>query len=285
MVSAEEADKAMALVRQAATLLRGTPGRRGNVIHLDGAEELAVVGDLHGNTANLREALRRAALADYPRRHLVLQEFVHGRGRYPDGSDTSHRMLEVVAALKVQYPDRVHLIPGNHELAELTGRQVAKDNVPLNHLFSAGVAHRYGDAAPLVFEAYMEMLRAMPLAVRTPNRILATHTIPPPKIAARFDFNVFERPGLRLDDSDRGSSLYGLLWGRDLSAEAADIWAAKADADWLVTGHVAQPGTGFSFPNPRQLVVCCVGSPAAMALLPAERPLDADGFRAGVVVW
>ena len=79
-----------------------------------------------------------AALDRNPGRHLVLQELIHGK--------PSIRKTRAIArtsswtwsaALKCQYPDRVHLILGNHELSELTGRIIAKDGKTLNDRCSA----------------------------------------------------------------------------------------------------------------------------------------------------
>src|SRR5436305_624302 len=100
---------------RAVHLYRATPGRRGRLVELRDVSEVMVVGDLHGNLENFRRLLLRADLGKQPNRHLVLQEIVHGKWEYADGSDRSHQLFDVVAALKCQYPSRVHLLPGNHE--------------------------------------------------------------------------------------------------------------------------------------------------------------------------
>src|SRR5262249_43535107 len=64
---------------------RDTPGRRGRLVCLDEATEVLATGDLHGNVGNFRQILSKADLRGHPRRHLVLQEVVHGPFRYPDG--------------------------------------------------------------------------------------------------------------------------------------------------------------------------------------------------------
>jgi hypothetical protein len=115
--------KILATVRKATELMRSTPGRSGSVIAIDDADEVMVVGDLHGNLPAFRQALTIAALDRHPRRHLVLQELVHEINKNDDDRpDRSHRLVDLVSALKCQYPQRVHLILGNHELSELTGR-------------------------------------------------------------------------------------------------------------------------------------------------------------------
>src|SRR5271166_5969586 len=112
--------KVLNLIGRATELMRATPGRSGGVITLDRAAELMVMGDLHGNLPAFKKVLAIAALDRHPDRHLVFQELVHGPHSYPDeGGDRSHQLVDVVAALKCQYPERAHLILGNHELSEL----------------------------------------------------------------------------------------------------------------------------------------------------------------------
>ena len=115
--------KVLSTIRRATELFRKTPGRSGGIISLEDATDVMVVGDLHGNLHAFKKVLTSAALDRHPQRHLVLQELIHGPPLYPDdGGDRSHQLLDVVAALKCQYPERGHLILGNHELSELTGR-------------------------------------------------------------------------------------------------------------------------------------------------------------------
>src|SRR5580693_5558251 len=147
--------KVLTTIRRATELMRATPGRSGGIIEPPGADEVMVVGDLHGNLPAFKKVLALAALDRNPGRHLVLQELIHGKLMYPDEKgDRSHQLLDVVAALKCQYPDRVHLILGNHELAELTGRVIGKDGQALNVKFRMGIMTAYGASADDVYTAY-----------------------------------------------------------------------------------------------------------------------------------
>src|SRR4051812_41663870 len=95
--------KILATVRRAADLFRTTPGRSGSIIRLETADEVMVVGDLHGNLAAFRRALTVADLAGRQGRHLVLQELVHDLHVDPDeGLDQSHRLVDLACALKCQ---------------------------------------------------------------------------------------------------------------------------------------------------------------------------------------
>jgi hypothetical protein len=259
-------------LQRAADAFRATPGRRGRIIDLQGATEVLVAGDLHGNLDNFRRLLLIADLAHNPARHFVLQEAVHGPHRYPVGGDRSHQLLDLIAALKCQYPNQVHFLIGNHELAQATGRRIAKDDVELNDLFIQGVRTAYGERADEVYGAYLRLIAAAPLALRTPNRVFLSHSLPPLSLMAAFDPAALEREEATDADCVPGGAVHALVWGRDTRPETAAAFLQKMDADLLVTGHIPCD-TGFDAPNERQLILDSLGRPAAYCLFPTDRPL------------
>ncbi len=151
-------------LQRAVDAFRATAGRRGRIVDLQGAAEVLVAGDLHGNLDNFRRLLQIANLARNPARHFVLQEAIHGPHRYPAGGDRSHQLLDLIAALKCQHPSQVHFLIGNHELAQATGRRIAKDNLELNDLFISGIRTAYGERADDVYKTYLCLIAAAPLA-------------------------------------------------------------------------------------------------------------------------
>ncbi len=185
--------KVLTTIRRATDLMRATPGRSGGIVAPREADDVMVVGDLHGNLPAFKKALTLAALDRNTRRHLVLQELVHGKLMYPDEKgERSHQLVDVVAALKCQYPDRVHVILGNHELSELTGRIIGKDGKALNLLFRQGIMTAYGAAADEIYEAYKGLFAAMPLAMRTANRVFVCHTLPDEDDLDRLDLSLLK---------------------------------------------------------------------------------------------
>jgi hypothetical protein len=260
-------------LQRAVRAFRQTPGRRGRVIRLAGASEVLVAGDLHGHLENFRHVLTLADLARQPRRHLVLQEVVHGPRRYPGGGDRSHQLLDLVAALKVQFPERVHFLLGNHELAQATGRRVGRDTAIMNDLFRAGIDEAYGDRSSQVYALYLELFAAAPLAVRTANRVFVSHSLPPAARLACFDPAALDRDTPTDLDVQPTGSIYALVWGRDTSPAAAAGFLKVVDADLLITGHVPCD-RGFDFPNQQQVILDCQDSPAGYCLFPADRRLS-----------
>jgi hypothetical protein len=248
------------------------------------ADEVLVVGDLHGNTPAFRQVLEIAALSKHPRRHLVLQELVHGNRFYPnDAGDKSHQLVDLVCALKCQTPDRVHLILGNHELSELTGRSISKNGVALNALFKQGVVTAYGAFADSVYRAYLDLFAALPIAVRTENRVFVCHTIPEERDYERFDPAIFQAETWPPETMMRGGSLYALTWGRDTAPETADRFAGVVDADLFVTGH--QPcEEGFRQANHRQVIIDGTDPYPAYCLCPGRGPISIEQLMAGIAI-
>jgi hypothetical protein len=279
-----EPRKVLATVERAIELFRATPGRKGGLVRLDDADDVMVVGDLHGNVPGFRRFLEIAALAANPKRHLVLQELVHGTRMYPDDAgDKSHQLVDVVCALKCQYADRVHLILGNHELSELTDRPIAKGGVALNTLFRQGIETAYGALADAIYAAYLRLFAALPLACRTPNRVLIVHTLPDARDIEAFDPAIFDAETWPAEWMARRGPVYAITWGRDTSPAEVDRFAQIVDADLFVTGH--QPcDDGYWRPNDRQLIVDGTDPAAACCIFPAHGPVTIESLAAGVKV-
>jgi hypothetical protein len=265
-------DRLLHTLQQANAAFRATPGRRGRLVALPDGAEVLVAGDLHGNIENFRRLLQVAALGLHARRHLLLQELIHGPHRYGGGGDKSHQLLDLVAALKCQFPHRVHLLLGNHELAQWTGQGIAKEEGDLDAQFRQGITTAYGTYAPAVYEAYRELFAVVPLALRTVNRIFLSHSLPSARRQERFDPAILERDQHDPEDLRPGGMVHALLWGRNASAENAAAFLRKVDADLLITGHIPCE-KGFAAPNEQQIILDCLGEPACYCLFPTDRPI------------
>jgi hypothetical protein len=278
-----DVSKILATVRKAGELMRATPGRAGSVVRAF-ADEMMVVGDLHGNLRAFKWALAEAALDRNPNRHLVLQELIHEINKNDDDRpDMSHRLVDVVCTLKCLFPSRVHVILGNHELSELTGRLIGKDGRTLNDRFREGIALSYGDAADEVYAAYLKLFSDMPLAVRTPNRVFCCHTLPDGDWLDDFDASVLDAEIWPEEALKRRGAVYSITWGRDTTEETADRFAAIVDADLFVTGHQACD-EGFRRANNRTLIVDGTEPYPTFCRFPARAPIGIDDLVASVKV-
>lgn len=259
-------------IRQAVRAFRLTPGRRGRVVYLEHADDLLVAGDMHGNVENFRRLLDVAQLDRFPHRHLILQELIHGNFTYPNGGDKSHQLLDLLAALKCQYPWQVHVLLGNHELSQWNNRVIAKGDQDLNWMFLEGIGEAYGALATQVYAAYLEMFAVWPLAVRTPNRVLVCHSVPTAQRLEKFDPAVLDRDVFEEEDMEPGGAVHSLLWGRDTKAPTVAAFLKKMDADLVITGHI-MCDEGYAVPNDQQIILDTMAEPAAYCLFPAHKKL------------
>ena len=266
--------KLLATVRRAAEFVTATPGRKGHRVELQNCKDVLVAGDLHGHIPNFKVILTAADLAKNPGRHLVLQELIHSTFMYPKGGEKSHQLVDLFCALKCQYPERVHYLPGNHELAQLSNRPIGKGETTCNAEFRFGVESAYGiGPAREIYDAYMDLIRRLPIALRTPNRVLISHSLPAKKHLLTFDAKKLEAETYVPEDYLPGGSLYAIVWGRDTTLETVTEYLSRVDADFLVTGHIPLE-TGFLMPTEKQLLVDCSSTPSAYVLFPTDRPID-----------
>ncbi len=282
-VPCRAASETIELFHRATEANQRTSACHGNTIVLnpENAEDVLLTGDLHGNASNFTAIVEKADLEKHPRRHLVFQEICHGGGYYPEGGGCrSHQVLESVAEMKVRYPQRVHHILSNHEMAELTEYPIQKSRMLLNLTFAWGLRYCYGKDSEDVRLAMVGYLESCPLAVRVAKNLFFSHSIPDQLDGggAIFDRTIFYRaldPG---SDFLRDGSVYRLVWGRDYRQENADAFAAMMDTEILVTGH--DPAMdGYRFPNSRQVVLDCCGPSACCMLVPTDGAVTLENHR------
>ncbi len=259
-------------------VLRATPGRAGSVVSLKGATEVMVVGDLHGNLLAFRNVLKIAALARHPARHLVLQELIHGPLEYPnDGGDRSHQLVDLVAALLCQHPEQTHLILGNHELSELTGRIIGKDNETLNAKFFRGIKTAYGERAGEMMEAYKELFASLPLAVRTPNRVYICHTLPDERDLENLDLDLLAAETWPAEAMQRRGTIYARRGGathRPKPPTDSPRWSMPIGSS-PATSHAKR---GFEQANHRQIIIDGTDPYPAYCLFPAEGQVTVESL-------
>ena len=258
--------------RKATEANEDTPTREGNVVVLtpEVADDVVVTADLHGHRKNFNSIKKIADLERRPRRHLILQEVCHGGPTYPsNGGCMSHGMLEDVARLKATFPDRVHFLLSNHELAELTDYPILKAKKMLNLMFRLGLQEMYGPATEKVREAYTAFIRSCPLAVSLPGGVFICHTLPEKCDSRAFDRDILQRPLEAAELLEHGD-VFNLVWGRDYRAENARAFAKQVGAKVLIHGHEPCP-EGFSVPNDTQIILDCCGQPACYLTIPMDR--------------
>lgn len=280
------------IFRRAAEANRDDPRRKGSQVVLAAGREVMVAGDLHGNRRNLARVIDHAALGSAPDRVLVLQEIIHGPADPPGPHDRSIEGMLRAARLKLAHPRQVVFLLANHDVAEVTGREIVKHGRGACEAFAAGVDHAFGGDGREVLAAVHEFLRSLPLAVRTPGRVLIAHSLPAEARCSEEVLAVLDRP--RADeDWRRGGSLYEWTWGRGLTPEHLDALAAALDAEFFVLAHrhvekgwtiLSPRAISLASDGPRGHILCFRGDETldAAAAAAAARPIFALGPRGKV---
>ncbi|MCK5114452.1 MAG: metallophosphoesterase [Phycisphaerae bacterium] len=221
---------------QAAELTSSDPHRQGNVLHLGSPEQVVITGDIHGNRENLTKILSYAASGGDAPPTLILQEIIHGVPDVRTGMDRSVELLLRAARLKISNPANVHILLGNHDVAQFTGSEITKEGVGVCKGFVEGVEFTYGDDAPAVLEAVMTFLRSLPLGIRFDNRVFVSHSLPSPNRVELAGIEILARTS-QDEDFLRGKPAYEWVWGRNQTPEQLDELAAELDVDFFVLGH------------------------------------------------
>ena len=222
--------------RQAARLNRQDPRRQGNTVSLQGdGVTLVAAGDIHGYRAGLETAIGYAALDRTEGRILVLQEIIHGP-LDDAGHDRSVELLLKAAALKVSMGPKVLFIMGNHDLAQITGSEIAKEGRGVCKSFVQGARRCFGGQAAEVLESVKEFQLSMPLAVRCPNKVMMVHSLPSPHRMDLAGLDILDR-GYRDEDLVRGGPAYEWTWGRDHTDQQTDGLAQSLGVEFFIIGH------------------------------------------------
>lgn len=263
------------IFRRAADLNRHDPRREGNVVSLGADCLVRVVGDIHGNRAALARVIAATDLARHPDRRLVLQEIVHGPPDPRSGHDRSVEPLLRAARLKLEHPEQVLFLLGNHDIAQVTGNEITKEGGACKH-FAEGVSYAYGPEAPGVLEAVCEFLLSPPLAIRCPNRVLLCHSLPDPghpvAAAEKVFLDPYTDPDLR-----RGGGVYEWTWGRKQTEPQVDALAEELGVDFFLLGH-RHVETGWEWVSPRALSIASDQRNGVIFEFRTDQPIDRDAI-------
>ena len=213
--------------------------RRDNLICLPSNGSLILTGDLHGHCRNFERIVAFADLANNTDRHIVLQEIIHGGPEDSGGGCLSYRLLFDVIRYKLSFPDRVHIIMGNHDTAFINNSEVMKDGREMNRAMSQAIDREFPQNPDEVKLAIRQNLFSQPLALRAENGIWASHSLPGDRMVDKFDPQILNRQ-LKVNDVVRPGSAYLLTWGRRHSQALLDKLAGQFDVNVFILGHQPQ---------------------------------------------
>ena len=261
-------------------LNKDDPRREGNVVNLEYDCDVVLVGDLHGNRKGLNNAIAYADLDHHSQRRLILQEMVHGPIDVRSGQDRSVELLVRAARLKISHPEQTLFVLANHDIAQVTGNEICKDGRRVCQDFSAGVQYAFGDAAPEIEEAINEFFLSQPLAIRCPNAVMITHSLPSPTRTPPDFMTILHRPYVQ-DDLRRGQALYEWVWGRSHTETQLNELAKQLDVRFFLLGHRHTPG-GIEIIAPNAVTIASDHEHGRIVHFNVDEPLTAENIESYV---
>lgn len=270
-----DAKQAIETFRQAAELNRSDSLLKGSCLHFPDFGQLVMTGDMHGHLRNFEKLQRFARLEKTPVRHVILHELIHEETPAIGSPDESHYLLLQAAQYKCDFPEQVHFLQSNHELAQLTGGQITKAGHAVCDEFDAAVRTAYG---PKHFDellaAMHDLILSYPVAARTPNRIFCTHSLPDDRDMPTFDPAVIQRTP-RLEDLAEQGSVHMLVWGRQWNVAQIQHLGKLFDADYFLVGHTPQE-FGYSVLFDRVIILASDHSHGMFLPFDLKRPYTLD---------
>jgi serine/threonine-protein phosphatase 2B catalytic subunit len=161
-------DKAcfMQLISQAKTLLRREPTL------LDINDPLVIVGDIHGQFSDMLHMLEQSG-PPAEIKYLFL-------GDYVDRGSFSVEVVTLLFAMKLNFPDRILLLRGNHESRQMSSF----------FNFREEVLYKFDSE---VYDALMEAFDCLPLSAVVNKKFIALHGGISPQLKTLKDFASFDR--------------------------------------------------------------------------------------------
>ena len=241
--------------------------RSGSIDRISAPGHLIASGDTHDHPKNFRAIVAAAGLdgefGSQPK-HLTLHEIIHPDMARPIPGqpapvDTSYRGLTRVAKLKTQYPEFVHFLLANHELAQAIDSLIVKNGVRCVEAFNAGIDQEFPDPidAQSIRDAVTDFVFSMPIALRanTPKGdILCTHSLPGPGMMDRFDTSIINRDLSDRDYEPRVGSAHLLTWGRGYDHEQLEDLTEAWGVNLFILGH-EHADNGYALVEPNAIVL------------------------------
>lgn len=259
---------------QAASLNREDPLLHGSLLRFPNYGQLVMTGDLHGNSRNFAKLQKFCNLEQYAARHVILHEIVHEEVFALDAVDNSHRVLLETAKWKCAFPDQVHFLLGNHELAQLQHHEITKNGRVVTHDFEKALHAAYGVDGSIVLAAINTFMISMPLAGRTSNRVFLSHSLPSPQMLPQFDPSVLLRTPTEEDLADRGSA-HLLVWGRYHTEPAISKLCEILDVDFFICGHQPQE-SGYEVLHEKMLILASDHNHGVFMTLDLNKPVSLE---------
>ncbi len=241
------------LIKNAIAANRCDHFRRGNIIELPSVGDLIITGDLHGNRRNFHKIQYYAALDKNPNRHIIFQEIIHGGSEDSDGNCLSYQLLFDLYEYKLQYPNHVHILTGNHDMTFVNDTEVLKNGRKMNQSLKKALSNEYGAETEAVINLMKDLFLSQPLAMRSENKLWCCHSLPSGRFLDNFDPAIMQKD-LTSCDFKKTGPVYSLLWGRNIAESTLANFSELFTVESFVLGHQNQPD-GWSRPQKNLIIL------------------------------
>ena len=259
---------------EAARLNREDPLLRGSLLVFPNYGQVIMTGDIHGHRRNFEKLKRYCDLGRLGARHVILHELIHEDVPSLSAKDTSHELMLDAARWKCEFPDQVHFLLSNHELAQVMQNEISKNGRIVTIAFEESLRDAFGAGSENVLAAICTFIRSFPLAGRTANRVMLSHSVPGPRELPAFDATVLSRI-LSDDDLDDGGSAHALVWGRYHTEGVLSTLRELFDVDYFICGHQPQE-TGYDVLHDRMVILASDHNHGVFLPLDLSKPVSLD---------
>ncbi len=262
---------------RAADLNLSDPIREGSLLCFANYGQVVMTGDLHGHRRNFEKLVKYCQLESTPIRHVILHEMIHEEPASYGAADRSVEVLLDAAKWKTFFPEQIHFLQSNHELAQLQDHQISKGGRIVTDDFDRGVAEVLGtDDIDPALDAIDRFIASFPLAGRTPNRIFFAHSLPDVSWIDEFDPRCVDQAPGEVDLYE-GSSAYQLVWGRRHTPAVLDKLGTAYDVDFFVVGHQPQE-FGYEVLHDRVIILASDNNHGVFLPIDCQKKYDIDGL-------
>lgn len=166
------------------------------IVEYFGKPNIVFIGDLHGDLVSLLAVLN--VTWSWIRSNDGILVFL---GDYVDRGDYQLETLATVLLLKIEYPDNVVVLRGNHEPPEWL--------IPYPHDYPHQLQLAFKERAGELYRLSLNMFSSLPLTLLVKNKLIALHGGPPRRVLQYEDFNQAFEVGREAPTEDL---LEDILW-------------------------------------------------------------------------
>jgi hypothetical protein len=114
-----------------------------------------------------------------------------------------------------------------------------KNGKEMNQCIRDSLKRCFGENAPNVDLEMARFLFSQPLAIKTANGFMVSHSLPADKQFEQFDHQILQR-SLKINDIVRPGSAYLFTWGRKQSLEVIEKCSQIFGCNGFIVGHQPQ---------------------------------------------